>query len=131
MTNKHSAVSQSAEMGAARHTLSDDSQLILQMIADGSRQSDILKQGLSQQQIMAAARHALALNAALHQHNQRVCRLQRQYPRAYDQWCADEERRVVALYKMGKTLREIAAIVKRKPTAVKDKLLKLGAYLPS
>ncbi|HEY9790003.1 MAG TPA: hypothetical protein V6D22_06375 [Candidatus Obscuribacterales bacterium] len=125
MKNKQTAV---AQMSAARHTLNDDSQLILQLIADGSQQSDLLQNGLSQQQIVAAARQALALNSALHQHNQRLCKLQRLYPRAYDQWCTDEEQRVVALHQVGKTLREIAAVVKRKPTAIKDKLLKLGAF---
>jgi hypothetical protein len=50
------------------------------------------------------------------------------YPRAYEKWCPDEEVRVIELYSAGKTLREIAAVVKRQPQAVKLRLQRLGAF---
>jgi hypothetical protein len=49
-------------------------------------------------------------------------RLQKQYPRAYALWSESEDRKILELYELGKTLREIGAAVQRHQNAIRNRL---------
>jgi len=49
-----------------------------------------------------------------------------QYPRAYENWSAEEEQTVVKKYQSGNSIEELAAEFKRNPGAIRSRLRKLG-----
>lgn len=48
------------------------------------------------------------------------------YPRAYEKWYPEEDRWLVAQYNEGRELAEMAALLKRRPSAIRARLEKLG-----
>jgi DNA-binding CsgD family transcriptional regulator len=115
---------------AGKGKLSAKSQQILEMLSSGMPEISILGQDdrITRRDLVDAAREALILNDAAVVRTARVAKMLKHYPRAYEKWCPDEEVRVIELYSAGKTLREIAAVVKRQPQAVKLRLQRLGAF---
>ncbi len=81
--------------------------------------------------IERAAREALILNQSLQTRDGKADKLLKAYPRAYDKWCPEEEQRVAELYRAGKTMREIAVVVKRHPNSIKNRLERMGMFDPS
>lgn len=78
--------------------------------------------------IALAAREALILNKAAQSYKEKLDKIVERHPRAYDIWTREEEQRIIELYRNGKTLREIAAVVQRQPSAVKNRLDRLGLF---
>ncbi len=110
--------------------LSEKSLLILAMLSDGSSEETIMEADASicREDIANAAKEALLLNRAAQSRDDRSEKIRRYYPRAFEKWSPDEEKRVIELYNAGKTLREIAAIVERQPNSIKSRLERLGMF---
>jgi hypothetical protein len=51
--------------------------------------------------------------------------LRRRYPRAYEKWDESEDRKLLALFRQGRTFKEIAATLERNVGAVVSRLKKL------
>lgn len=110
--------------------LSETSADILRMLSSGLTNEEMLalNPSLSESDIALAAKEALRLNFVAQTHQERLSKIVQRYPRAYDKWSPDEEQRVAELYKEGKTLREIAAVVERQPNAIRSRLEKMGMF---
>jgi DNA-binding CsgD family transcriptional regulator len=110
--------------------LSDKSTEIFRQLSSGLSEETILQTQplIDRLDIVQAAREALILNQAVQVRDERSDKVMRQYPRAYDKWSPDEERRVAEMYNSGKTMREIAATVLRQPNAIKNRLEKMGWF---
>lgn len=50
------------------------------------------------------------------------------FKKAYAQWSAEEEQALVGLYRIGKTVSEISAILQRNEGSIKSRLKKLGVF---
>jgi predicted amidophosphoribosyltransferase len=100
--------------------------MILEMIAQGLCEQLLSGPTASQRaDIMRAAKQALLLVTRDRLERRRLGQARRQYPRTFDKWCALDDQQLVDLYRTGKTLREIATILKRQPRAIKSRLSKL------
>jgi uncharacterized protein (DUF433 family) len=119
---------------------------VLDMISRGCSYKQIIEQnaGLTLGDIMAAAKTALALlkmvviveepikiasELRIVIHNgkmQSLAEVRKKYPRAYEKWTEDEEKRLVALYRGGKKIGEIAGLLQRQWGAVRIRLEQLG-----
>ncbi len=110
--------------------LSEKSAHILRLLGSGLSDEEIIASdpAIKREHIVLAAREALVLNSSARTQQERIKRIVQRHPRAYEKWTHDEELRVAELYKLGKTLREIAASVQRQPSAVKNRLDRLGLF---
>lgn len=110
--------------------LSDTSADILRMLALGLTKAEMIAMNplLSESDIAEAAKEALQLNSVAQTQKERQSKIVQRYARAYDKWSSDEESRIAEMFKEGRTLREIAAVVERQPSAVKNRLEKMGLF---
>ena len=60
-----------------------------------------------------------------------VASIRRTYPRAYRKWTPEEDAKLKALVARGKSSRELAAELQRRPGAILSRLRKLGFPTPS
>lgn len=113
--------------------LSEKSLTVMRMFASGLSEDDVLKKdpAIRREHITIAAREALILNNSALTHQEKLDKILQRHPRAYEKWSHDEEQRVLELYKLGKTMREISAAVQRQPTAIKNRLNRLGLFSDS
>lgn len=56
-------------------------------------------------------------------------RILAEYPRAYEKWYPEEDRWLVAQFHEGREMAELAALLKRRPSAIRARLEKLGVEL--
>lgn len=110
--------------------LSEKSILIFRMMAKGMTEDQIVSfdPAISAEHVALAAREALVLNSAARTWRERVERIVKQHPNAYERWTRVDEEKIVEMYRLGKTLREISAQVKRPTSAIKNRLNKLGLF---
>ncbi len=111
--------------------LSGRTMVILQKMSRGESDQQILKAHpeFDRTDIALAAREALILNSAAQTREERLAKIQQRYPRAYEKWSKEEEQRVGAMYRSGKTVSEIASDCQRQPNAIKSRLERLGAFI--
>jgi uncharacterized protein (DUF433 family) len=110
--------------------LSDKSILIFRSLARGLSIEEILAfdPSISREHISLAAREALVLNNAARSWRERLDQIVKRHPNAYEKWTRVDEEKIVEMYTRGKTIREISAQVQRPPSAVKNRLDKLGLF---
>ena len=119
---------------------------VLEMIARGWTYEQILKQHprLTMVDIMASARFcaefinrfliadgAIRIDSTIRitAHRGQVVNLEEireKYPRAYEKWDEAEDRRLLTLFKQGKTFKEISAILERNIGAIVSRLKRLN-----
>lgn len=62
-------------------------------------------------------------------HNRRIINLteiRKEHPRAYEKWEPSEDNELIAFYRSGKKIAEIAELLQRQPGAIRSRLNKLG-----
>ena len=108
--------------------LSDKSVAVLSLIAEGCSYGQIVDghADISYFDIFAAAEEALTLNASITDNTERMAKIKRKYPRAYERWSKDDDDQLAAMYKNGIVIAEIAAHFQRQPSAIHSRLAKLG-----
>jgi uncharacterized protein (DUF433 family) len=112
--------------------LSKKSTAILEMIASGWSYAQIVDghPDLTYLDIFGAAREALELARSQGDgYPGRLARIREQYPRAYEPWAADEESRLLDMSQEGRTPEEIARELGRQPSAIRSRLVRLGAII--
>jgi DNA-binding NarL/FixJ family response regulator len=118
--------------------LSPNAAEILRLIADGFSYEDIVqyRPQYTYTDIRDAAAEALAIRceeagteSAPKQRpmtDERLKHIRRKYPRAYMPWDKSEERELVALFKGGAAVKDIADKLQRQHGAIESRLRKLG-----
>lgn len=59
-------------------------------------------------------------------HNEYMTKIKKDFPKAYEPWTSREESMLLELFSKGEKINSIASILKRKPGAIKQRLIKLG-----
>ncbi len=109
--------------------LSEKSRAILQAIAKGHTYEQILVQELAwtYHDIFQAAAEALEVGqVVIEGKSYSVEEIRHEHPRAYEKWSAEEDARLTELFRSGKNVQEIAAILHRQPGAIRSRLVKLN-----
>jgi len=110
---------------AKRSTLDPQDVAILWLLSEGRSETEILEAHpeIERADIARAARRALEV--AVQAPAFSVTEIRKQHPRAYEKWSEDEERRLLALYKSGESIGEIAEAFRRQPGAIRSRLNRL------
>lgn len=58
--------------------------------------------------------------------DERLKRIRRRYPRAYEKWCKDEEKVLAARFGAGASIEDLSVFLQRRPGAIRSRLRKLG-----
>jgi len=109
--------------------LSEKSRAILQAIAKGHTYEQILVQELAwtYHDIFQAAAEALAdEQVSIEGKSYSVEEIRHDHPRAYEKWSAAEDAQLTELFRSGKGVDEIAAILHRQAGAIRSRLAKLN-----
>jgi DNA-binding CsgD family transcriptional regulator len=108
--------------------LTEKSALVLGMIAEGHSYSQIVdgNSGLSYLDIFAAAEEALRLCESQSDYHARMVEIKERYPRAYERWSEDDDRRLAALFGDGNSAATIGRQLGRQPSAIRSRLAKLN-----
>ena len=106
------------------HTLSNKSVHVLTLIAEGHSYAQIVEgsHGLTYTDIFAAAKEALLV--AEGKADSAMARMNSKHSRAYEKWSAGEVRKLLDLHAEGRSAREIAAHLGRRPSAIRSRLRK-------
>src|SRR5207248_1123414 len=101
---------------------------ILRQIAAGLGYEQIVRQSpeLSYLDIFAAASEALRLNEDREPASEVTSRIKSEHPRAYEKWSRDEDEDLVLMFEKGMAQGDIAARLRRQPSAIRARLEKLG-----
>lgn len=113
--------------------LSEKSRAILQAIAKGHTYEQILVQDLAwtYHDIFQAAAEALEVGPAANDgKSYSVEEIRHDHPRAYEKWSAEEDAQITELFRSGKSVQEIAAILNRQAGAIQSRLAKLNLVEP-
>lgn len=116
-------------MVPGRKSLSANATLVLQLIARGYTYEQILvlEPMLTYLDIFDAAREALELQMETsNDYADRVLAIRKDHPRAYEQWSDEEDTQLTHLVRAGKSVDEIAAIHQRQPSAIRNRMTRLG-----
>jgi hypothetical protein len=113
---------------AVPRRLSEKSLKVLSLIAAGYSYGQIVdcNPELNYHDIFAAAEEALRLNDTHSDYEARMASIKHEYPRAYERWTQDEDRRLAAMFARGVQIDELAAQLQRQPSAIRSRLEKLG-----
>lgn len=111
--------------------LSSKSKAILTAIAEGRTIDEVLAAAPhhTYQDVVQAAREAIATAdepAPRPDYHKRMEDIRRRHPRAYLEWCEEEDLHLRHLHEEGKTTRQIAEALQRQSGAVRSRLIKLG-----
>lgn len=113
--------------------LSDKSRAILEAIAKGHTYEQILVQELAWtcHDIFHAAAEALEADASGSPAKAySVEEVRHDHPRAYEKWDTAQDAQLRQLFQEGKSVADIAAMMKRQPGAIASRLAKLGLTGP-
>jgi DNA-binding NarL/FixJ family response regulator len=107
------------------------SRTILEAIAEGLSYDQIVFAGLAttHQDIFLAVREALKIIdqvACRDSYAERMDKIRKTHPRAYEPWLPEEDRRLTYLFKAGTSINELAARFQRQPGAIRSRLQKLN-----
>lgn len=106
---------------------------ILDMIGRGHSYEQILQAtpAISYLDIFAAARLAAKLiRGPQNEYAERLARIRRQYPRAYEKWSAEEDQALGRLVSEKHDRQEIAELLQRQASAIRSRMVKLGIIQP-
>jgi len=108
--------------------LSPKSQAVLSLIADGHSYAQIVygHPDITYRDIFAAAEEALRLNESDTDYHQRMAKIKKRYPRAYEKWSAEEDNELRSLFARGISNTDAAEHFRRQPSAINSRLSKLG-----
>lgn len=106
--------------------LSDNATRVLKLIAAGHSYSQILEiePRLTYKDIFAAAQEALDFDEQPPPYDERILEIKRRYPRAYERWTREEDSELWERHRYGIPIDEIAAHLRRQPSAVRSRLEK-------
>jgi DNA-directed RNA polymerase specialized sigma24 family protein len=113
--------------------ISEKSRLILEAIAKGHTYEQILVQDLAwtYHDIFQAAAEALGSHPTANEDKSySVEEIRHDFPRAYEKWSAEEDKRLRALFGDGKDVKEIAMTLHRQAGAIRSRLAKLNLIAP-
>ena len=116
-------------MSNSEYRLSANARTILELIAEGHSYEQILKfnEMFTYLDIFNAASEALKLGALdSSDYHQRLSRIRKAHPRAYEKWTPDEDAQLTELFKTGKKTHHIADELQRQQSAILSRLKKLG-----
>ena len=113
--------------------LSEKSRAILQAIAKGHTYEQILVQDLAwtYHDIFRAAAEGLENDSAEDAKAYSVVEIRHDHPRAYEKWSAEEDGRLMELFRGGRSVAEIANILHRQAGAIRSRLTKLNLAAPA
>jgi hypothetical protein len=116
--------------------LTKKSRAILEAIADGHTHDQILANfpAWTCQDIARTAAETLAVaNAAPpgKTYKQRMDEIRQAHPRAYEKWTDEEDYQLGQLFRAEKSVKEIARLLQRQPSAIRSRLEKLNPTPPS
>ena len=105
---------------------------MLKLIAEGRSYGQIVDghADIGSLDIFKAAEEALLLNELQSAYKERMEKVKRQYPRAYQRWADKEDARLSAMHEQGRTVAEMAQHLERQPSASRSRLAKL-ALIPA
>ena len=108
--------------------LSDKAAAILGLIADGHSYAQIVDghPDITYRDIFAAAEEALRLHESPSDHAARLAQIKARHPRAYAPWTENEDHSLIEMHRQGKTIADIAGRFQRQPSAIRNRLGKLG-----
>jgi transposase-like protein len=112
--------------------LSAKSVTVLTMIANGHTYQQILDQhpDLTYPDIFCAAQEALdAMETIPSDYHQRLARIQKAYPRAYQKWTEEEDDALFQLVRSGVNVDEVARRLQRQPSAIHSRMQKLESLV--
>ena len=115
-------------------SLSNKSRAILEAIAKGHTYEQILVQELAwtYHDIFQAAAEALEVSmSGSPAKTYAVEAIRHEHPKAYEKWDGDQDAQLRQLFQAGKTVAEIAVLLKRQPGGIKSRLVKLGLAGPA
>ena len=113
--------------------LTDKSRTILEAIAKGHTYEQILVQELAwtYHDIFQAAAEALeATGSSTPAQAYSVEEIRHDHPKAYEKWDAAQDAQLRQLFREGRTVAHIAAMMKRQPGGITSRLAKLGLAGP-
>lgn len=113
--------------------LSEKSRAILQAIAKGHTYEQILVQDLAwtYHDIFQAAAEALEASQGTSEgKSYDVEEIRHDHPRAYEKWSTEEDAQLTELFRSGKSVQEITAILHRQSGAIRSRLAKLNLVTP-
>ena len=116
-------------MSNSEHRLSANARTILELIAEGHSYEQILKfnEMFTYLDIFNAASEALKLGALdSSDYHQRLSRIRKSHPRAYERWTPDEETQLAELFRSGTNTHDIADKLQRQHGAILSRLRRLG-----
>ena len=108
-------------------TLSAQSATVLKLIAEGHSYEQILalQPDLTYRSIFDAAHEALEVAGTTRvDYQERMDKIRRDHPRAYEPWTDEEDASLVRLAQAGRTVDEIAAQLQRQPGAIRSRMQK-------
>jgi DNA-binding NarL/FixJ family response regulator len=114
-------------MARKSKTLSTQSAAVLKLIAEGHSYEQILalQPDLTYRSIFDAAREALEVTGAMRSdYQERMSKIRRDHPRAYEPWTDEEDASLVRLAQAGRTVDEIATQLQRQPGAIRSRMQK-------
>ncbi len=108
--------------------LSSKTTAVLSLIAEGHSYSQIVDghPELSYLDIFHAAEEALALNESESDYQERLAKIKKQYPRAYEKWTESEDADFLRMRTGGSSVEQLARHFERQPSAIRSRLAKLG-----
>ena len=114
--------------------LSDKSRAILEAIAKGHTYEQILVQELAwtYHDIFQAAAEALEVSTSGSLATPySVEAIRHDHPKAYEKWDSAQDAQLRQLFHEGRTVADIAAMMKRQPGGIRSRLIKLGLAGPT
>lgn len=114
--------------------LSDKSRAILEAIAKGHTYEQILVQDLAwtYHDIFQAAAEALEVDSSGSPATTfSVEEIRQDHPKAYEKWDSAQDAQLRQLCREGKTVADIAGMMKRQPGGIRSRLIKLGLAGPT
>jgi hypothetical protein len=100
----------------------------LALIAEGHSYDQILAghPALTYSDIFEAAKEALSFCASATTYQERLARIKREYPRAYEPWSENEERHLEVMYAQNLSHEEMGHKLQRQPSAIRSRLARVG-----
>ena len=111
-----------------QNRLSTKSAEILKLISEGHSYSQIVdgQKGVTYPDIFKAAEEAVKLNESKSDYWARTESIKQKYPMAYERWTKEKDVKLGELHRQGKTIKELTKLFQRQPSAIIQRLTKLG-----
>jgi len=116
--------------------LSPKSRSVLELLAKGHSYDQLMREdpSLSYFDLAQAASEALSVSqkgGTAKPYTARLAKIKESYPRAYERWTPAEESDLRRMFEAGDSPRCIARALKRQPSALRTRLVKLGLIAPN